>query len=121
MIVTRLAACGAIAAVGTAGILMLARNSVGTPVDPEQRGDVPTTRNVSYVADCAAPGHQISPLIYGVGGEEPGAADLGAASRRWGGNPTTRYNWQLNTVNLTKDWFFKNAGGSAGGGYRRFL
>jgi Glycoside hydrolase family 44 len=107
------------AAVGAAAILALARNSVSTPTD-QQAGAGSPARNANLVVDCAAPGREISPLIYGVGGEEPGAADLGAASRRWGGNPTTRYNWQLNTVNLTKDWFFKNTGGS-GGGYRHFL
>jgi hypothetical protein len=37
-----------------------------------------------------------------------------------GGNPTTRYNWELNAVNLAKDWFFKNAPGNKGG-YRGFL
>jgi hypothetical protein len=108
-----------IAGTGFAALLALSRDSVGTTTEP-QASDVASTRRANLVVDCAAPGQEISPLIYGVGGEEPGAADLGATARRWGGNPTTRYNWELNTVNLTKDWFFKNTGGS-NGGYRRFL
>jgi hypothetical protein len=107
------------AAAGAAGVLAVPRMSGGARSE-EQTGSLPSMRNASFVVDCAAPGKPISPLIYGVGGEEPGAADLGAASRRWGGNPTTRYNWQQNTANLTKDWFFKNTTGRPGG-YRTFL
>jgi hypothetical protein len=63
--------------------------------------------------DCG-PSRPISPLIYGVGG----IADpwpLGVTARRWGGNPTTRYNWEKNTYNTAKDWYFKNADGSPDG------
>jgi hypothetical protein len=35
---------------------------------------------------------------------------IGATARRWGGNPTSRYNWELNTWNLARDWFFRNRG-----------
>jgi hypothetical protein len=28
--------------------------------------------------------------------------------RRWGGNSTTRYNWQIDTYNTGSDWFFEN-------------
>ncbi len=34
--------------------------------------------------------------------------ELGATARRWGGNPTTRYNWKLNAWNTANDWFFRN-------------
>ena len=97
-------------------MLVLVRASAGTPGEEQ----LPQVRDVSYVLDCAAGGQAISPLIFGVGGEEPGAGELGASARRWGGNPTTRYNWELNTVNLTKDWFFKNTAGRKGD-YRLFL
>ena len=68
-------------------------------------------RSGSFVLQCSAAGHAISPLIYGVGNDGNKAVyAMGATARRWGGNPTSRYNWQLNTWNLTKDWFFRNVG-----------
>ena len=64
-------------------------------------------KNVSLQVNCRAPGHAISPYIYGIAGN---VSDTGATARRWGGNPTTRYNWQLgNAYNVGKDWFFENA------------
>jgi len=72
-------------------------------------------KNVSLVVSCSAPTQAISPYIYGI------AADtwsLGATARRWGGNPTTRYNWQINAYNTGKDWFFENQNASD---YRTFL
>jgi hypothetical protein len=65
--------------------------------------------------DCRAAGHQISPYIYGIAGP---VSDLSATASRWGGNPATRYNWQLNANNVGKDWYFEN--GKAGD-YREFL
>jgi hypothetical protein len=79
-----------------------------------------TTRTGSFVLDCRAQGHAINPLIYGVGGAGGSPWTTGATARRWGGNPTSRYNWQLNTWNLTKDWFFRNAGDSKSS-YELFL
>ena len=76
-------------------------------------------RNASFVLDCGAEGHPISPLIYGVGGTDS-PWSTGTTARRWGGNPTSRYNWELNTWNLTKDWFFRNGEGQKSG-YDRFL
>ena len=57
---------------------------------------------------CKAPTHPISPLIYGVAnGKE--AEDMRAGARRMGGNPTTRYNWQLGDAWSTgSDYFFQN-------------
>jgi Glycoside hydrolase family 44 len=63
--------------------------------------------------DCQTP-RKISPWIYGVGWN--GAAflkdnpwGLGATVNRWGGNVTTRYNWQLGNVwNTGNDYFFRN-------------
>lgn len=70
------------------------------------------TRKAQFEIDCGQ-GRSISPLIYGVGGPMGGPAispwSTGATARRWGGNLTTRYNWELNTWNLAKDWFFRNA------------
>ncbi|MEO6236672.1 MAG: glycoside hydrolase family 44 protein [Vicinamibacterales bacterium] len=79
-----------------------------------------TPRPASFVLQCGAPGQPINSLIYGVGGASGAPWDTGATARRWGGNPTSRYNAELNTFNLSKDWFFKNVPGPAGG-YREFL
>src|SRR4051812_16793247 len=57
------------------------------------------------------PGRAIPDAIYGVC-ELP--AERLRAYRipvtRWGGNPSTRYNWRLNVDNGAADWFFKNRG-----------
>ena len=48
--------------------------------------------------DCTQRGKKISPLIYGIGWEPDRRGDafgVGAAARRWGGNTTSRYNWEL--------------------------
>ncbi len=64
------------------------------------------TRSATLSVDCRAAGHAISPYIYGVAGS---IGDLPATASRWGGNPRTRYNWQLgNANNVGKDWFFEN-------------
>lgn len=59
--------------------------------------------------DAAAARHAISPLIYGMNfaGEDL-AAELALPVRRWGGNSTTRYNWQNDTHNTGSDWYFEN-------------
>jgi len=65
--------------------------------------------------DCKAPGRAISPLIYGIAysalRENDGQHQfaLNATARRWGGNPTSRYNWELgNAWNTASDYFFIN-------------
>lgn len=59
--------------------------------------------------DAAAERHPISPNIYGMNfADEDLAADLDLPVRRWGGNSTTRYNWQNDTHNTGSDWYFEN-------------
>lgn len=52
----------------------------------------------------------ISPAIYGMA--QPKAehfAELKIPLSRWGGNATTRYNWELgNAWNSARDWYFRN-------------
>lgn len=52
----------------------------------------------------------ISNDIYGINFDEgnPTTSSLPFSVERWGGNQTTRYNWQLNTANRASDWFFIN-------------
>jgi len=64
--------------------------------------------------DCQAKARPISPGIYGVAfnpqlAEDDTALYLGATARRWGGNPSSRYNWKLgNAWNAAADWYFRN-------------
>lgn len=74
------------------------------------------SRGATLTVDCKAPGHAISPGIYGVAGDV--TPDLNPSARRWGGNRTTRYNWQLQVSNVGSDWFFEN---TQGGSYADFL
>ncbi|MEZ4867893.1 MAG: glycoside hydrolase family 44 protein [Caldilineaceae bacterium] len=51
----------------------------------------------------------INPDIYGINyAAEALATSLQLTVRRWGGNATTRYNWQNDTANRASDWFFEN-------------
>jgi hypothetical protein len=67
---------------------------------------------------CDGKSAQISPLIYGIAGSEKDLSRLGATARRWGGNPTSRYNWEGNFWNSASDWFFENQGAPP---YGKFL
>ncbi len=75
--------------------------------------------NVSLIAAPSAPlalsvdvtanRHAISPYIYGMNfADESLAAELHLPVRRYGGNATTRYNWQNDTSNHASDWYFEN-------------
>jgi hypothetical protein len=83
------------------------------PPAPSQQSSTDPTRPGSFALDCTAKGQPISPLIYGVGGVGTSPWATGTTARRWGGNPVTRYNWKINSWNLTKDWFFRNVGNPA--------
>jgi hypothetical protein len=84
-------------------------------------------RRATWVLDCAAPGREIRPEIYGIGSlgdEPPHVWELGATGRRWGGNASSRYNWEHgNAWSTSHDWFFRNVPVSArpGFGYEAFL
>src|SRR5438046_2717422 len=69
----------------------------------------PVHADVIIRVDSAANRHPISPQIYGgsfaPGGKQPGP---GGTLSRWGGNATTRYNWQANASNRASDWYFES-------------
>lgn len=63
----------------------------------------------ALTVDAAAGQRAISPLIYGINfPSEALAKELKLPVARWGGNATTRYNWQNDTSNRASDWFFEN-------------
>lgn len=70
----------------------------------------PRLADALVTIDAAQSVHPISPLIYGLNGAP---AEVLAALRpglnRWGGNPSTRYNWRLgNAWNAGSDYFYRN-------------
>ncbi len=61
--------------------------------------------------------HAISPLIYGMNAyalDTSVAQAANIAVARWGGDNTSRYNYQTNTSNSASDWYFENGTGSGG-------
>src|SRR5579859_7498852 len=63
----------------------------------------------ALTVNAAAGQHAISPDIYGMNFADPTlAADINLPVNRWGGNATTRYNWQLDISNHASDWYFEN-------------
>jgi len=53
--------------------------------------------------------HAISPYIYGMNfANQSLANELGLPVNRWGGNATSRYNWQNDISNHASDWYFEN-------------
>jgi hypothetical protein len=64
-------------------------------------------RKTAFTLDCSANARPISPLIYGIGGSDNPWL-TGTTAVRMGGNPMSRYNWQLDTWNAANDWYFRN-------------
>jgi hypothetical protein len=69
----------------------------------------------SFTVDCTAKPKPISPYIYGIAFSprheftQDVQWRVRATARRWGGNPTSRYNWELgNAWNTASDYFFMN-------------
>jgi hypothetical protein len=72
----------------------------------------PPPASVTLVVEPARVIRPINPLIYGVAVAGPDElVALGARLNRWGGNPNTRYNWELgNAWNSAADFEFRNYG-----------
>jgi hypothetical protein len=78
-------------------------SQVSRKIRPE--ADPAVTLNVDVSANRKA----ISPYVYGLNfAKQAFAAEISLPVRRWGGNLTTRYNWQVNGFNHGSDWFFHN-------------
>src|SRR5580658_8995292 len=64
----------------------------------------------TLAVDAGASRHPISPYIYGV--NEYSDTGLGSIMhipvRRFGGDATTSYNWQIDVSNSASDWYFIN-------------
>ena len=66
---------------------------------------------VTITVDVAAGRHAINPAVYGVAyATTTQLLDLNTPLNRYGGNNTSRYNWQLNADNRGADWYFESIG-----------
>jgi hypothetical protein len=74
----------------------------------------PPAATLQLTVDVGAERKPISPDIYGINDYgitgDPVALmeELGISVRRWGGNTTSRYNWQTDVANHASDWYFNN-------------
>ena len=69
---------------------------------------------VTVTVDANANRHAINPAVYGVAyGSTATLLDLNAPLNRYGGNNTSRYNWQVNGDNRGNDWYFESLGDSS--------
>src|SRR5579859_3619670 len=83
--------------------IALVNTGLPTPTTPAP------TAGPALSVDASSLKHHISPDIYGMNFADADlAADIDLPVNRWGGNATTRYNWQLDISNHASDWFFEN-------------
>jgi hypothetical protein len=70
----------------------------------------PELATVKVEINTAQERRAVSPEIYGINYHDtrPIESDLPFPVERWGGNNTTRYNWELDVANRASDWFFMN-------------
>jgi len=66
-------------------------------------------QTVNVTVDVTSQAHPFSPLIFGVAFGDPARnAQIGYTVDRWGGNSTTRYNWQAEFYNTASDYYYEN-------------
>ena len=77
----------------------------------------PTRAGPALTVDPGDQTHPISPYIYGMNAyvlDTNTATTANIAVTRWGGDNTSRYNYQTDTTNSASDWYFENGSGSYG-------
>lgn len=91
------------AAVYIDDVRLLRNTQAGQLPEPE----LPT---VQVGIDTTLDRRLVNPDIYGINFNDmhPNDSDLAFPVQRWGGNNTTRYNWELDVANRASDWFFIN-------------
>ena len=95
---------------------LLASCAISAWQTPRHAAHAQTTTGPAVTVNTAAGRFAISPYIYGMA--EYGVAPAFQASARlgvlrWGGDGTTRYNWQVDSSNAGFDWYFMGGGGVA--------
>jgi hypothetical protein len=77
-----------------------------TAVSPGER---PSAAGPALSVNAASGQRTISPYIYGLNfASQALAQDLRLPVNRWGGNSTTRYNWQIDVHNTGSDYYYEN-------------
>ncbi|HXF60729.1 MAG TPA: glycoside hydrolase family 44 protein [Caldilineaceae bacterium] len=108
---------------GTRGVYLFKMPDAPTQPPTDTPTDTPPTSptvtpepgaDVTLYVDAQANRGPISPYIYGMNeyamaGGVAFMQELGLPVRRWGGNLTSRYNWQTDISNHGSDWFFANS------------
>jgi hypothetical protein len=86
-----------------------ASTPASTPNNPRS-ADTPATTNINFTVDTLSNRHAISTYVYGGAypQDSPTITDSGLSVVRWGGNSTSRYNWQLFTYNAANDYYFED-------------
>jgi len=89
----------------------LTKPSIREPVEY----DLNTLPQAPIAIQCKAKATRISPYIFGFaynGFDDANAAEaqwqLEGTARRWGGNPTSTYNWEIDAWNTGNDWYYEN-------------
>ena len=69
---------------------------------------------IAISVDATLNRRAIAPEVYGLAfASQAELADLNVPLNRWGGNSTSRYNWQLNAENHAADWYYESIGDSS--------
>ena len=77
---------------------------------------IPAQTPMRLQVDVTASRHAIDPNIYGIvsyGLDATFAAEIKVPNVRWGGDGTSRYNWQVDSSNSGFDWYFMGGSGSS--------
>src|SRR4030095_8989687 len=68
----------------------------------------------AVTVDVNAGRHPIDPRIYGIAyGTTAQLSELNVPLNRYGGNNSSRYNWQLNADNRAQEWYLQSIGASS--------
>jgi hypothetical protein len=92
-------------------LLAFAAAILCTPTATDAQSSTPT-----LTVDAAGNPHPINPDIYGIANYNLDAAfakEIQVPNIRWGGDGTTRYNWQADSSNSGFDWYFMGGNGQS--------
>lgn len=90
----------------SSAVLALAACALAAPLTARAQ-----TPGPALTVDASADRHAISPYIYGMAYPDAALAkEIRLPLKRWGGDATTRYNWQVDGSNAGDDWFFMAGG-----------
>ncbi|HSY01159.1 MAG TPA: glycoside hydrolase family 44 protein [Acidobacteriaceae bacterium] len=76
-----------------------------------------TANGPVLIVDAGNMLHPINPLVYGMNAyvlDQASATTAGTTLTRWGGDDTSRYNYQTGNSNSASDYYFQNGAGSGG-------